>query len=306
MEYYLGIDGGGTKTRFCLADGKGKILHSYQTTGVSYRQYSIDTVRARLLEGTKQCLSPEGITVHALSAVCMGYPCYGESEAQDEVLKRHDQLLFAPVPVLVVNDVEIAWTGALDGEPGVHVVCGTGSIAFGGNAAGETARCGGWLDYFSDEGSGYWLGRKAMQLFSQQADGREGKGPLYKILYRQLGLHDDISFIDRMAQDYIPYRDRVASLQLCLLEAARAGDITAQGAYAQAVNELARLVKTLMDRLNLPRGCAVTYSGSLFKAQDWILSPFKTAVAALGGIVIPPRKEPVEGAIRLIMKEKQK
>ena len=83
MEYYLGIDGGGTKTRFCLADGKGKILHSYQTTGVSYRQYSIDTVRARLLEGTKQCLSPEGITVHALSAVCMGYPCYGESEAQD-------------------------------------------------------------------------------------------------------------------------------------------------------------------------------------------------------------------------------
>ena len=52
MEYYLGIDGGGTKTRFCLADGKGKILHSYQTTGVSYRQYSIDTVRARLLEGT--------------------------------------------------------------------------------------------------------------------------------------------------------------------------------------------------------------------------------------------------------------
>ena len=306
MEYYLGIDGGGTKTRFCLADGKGKILRSYQTIGVSYRQYTFDTICARLLEGAKQCLAPEGITVDMLSAVCVGYPCYGESEVQDNILKQHAQLLFAPAPVLVVNDVEIAWTGALDGEPGVHVVCGTGSIAFGGNAAGMTARCGGWLDYFSDEGSGYWLGRKAMKLFSQQADGREEKGPLYEILLKQLRLHDEISFIDKMAQDYIPYRERVASLQLYLLEAARAGDLTAQRAYVQAVNELARMVKALMKRLNLAKGCTVTYAGSLFKAQDWVLTPFVEAVAELGGVVIPPQREPVEGAIHLAMKERQK
>lgn len=302
MGYYLGIDGGGTKTLFCLADERGTVLSTWKTIGISYRQYSMDEVCQRLQEGTRQCLAAAGRKEAALSAVCIGYPGYGESKPQDGELERRVRTQFAPVPVILVNDVEIAWAGALNGAPGIHVVCGTGSIAYGGNQSGERARCGGWLDFFSDEGSGYWLGRKAMQIFSQQADGREKKGPLYEILRKHLKLCEDGAFIDCMAKEFIPWRDRVASLQMPLLTAAREGDETAKRAYAQAVKELVRLVKALKDRLCLPDGCSVTYSGSLFLAEDLILTPFRTAVAAIGGKVTPPEKDPVEGAVQIARK----
>ncbi len=303
VSYYLGIDGGGTKTLFHLANQQGSVLRKHRTNGISYRQYSMETVLDRITQGTAKCLAPEGLTIKDLSAVCIGYPCYGESGAQDRLFLESITKLLDPVKVIVVNDVEIAWAGALAGAPGIHVVCGTGAIAYGKNAAGDSARCGGWLDYFSDEGSGYWLGRKAMQLFSMQADGRVPKGALYGLLCDRLELKSDFDFIDLMVRDYIPYRDKVASMQMYLLQAAQAGDASAVQIYARAVQELARLVKTLMERLQLSEGCPVTYSGSLFQAEELMLKPFAEAVAAFGGRLAAPRKEPVDGAVCLAIKE---
>lgn len=305
MGCYIGIDGGGTKTLFCLADQSGKVLQSYRTTGISYRQYPMSVVIERITEGVLNCLDAQGLSMKDIEAVCIGYPCYEESETQDAELYKKLRALFYPARLILVNDVVIAWAGALGGSPGVHVVCGTGSIACGGNSAGETARCGGWLDYFSDEGSGFWLGRKAMELFSQQADGREAKGALYDIVCKRLGIKNDFEFIDLMVKDYIPYRDKVASLQLFLLEAARSGDESAKAVYVQACTELCRLVNTLKERLRLPNNFTVTYSGSLFLAEDMILEPFEKAVAAVGGKLTPPLMGPAEGAICLAMKEEQ-
>ncbi|MFR7490817.1 MAG: BadF/BadG/BcrA/BcrD ATPase family protein [[Ruminococcus] torques] len=54
-------------------------------------------------------------------------------------------------------------------------MAGTGSIAYGQNKFGTEARAGGWDDGFSDEGSCYWLGKKALELFSKESDGRVKK-----------------------------------------------------------------------------------------------------------------------------------
>ncbi len=303
MKVYLGVDGGGTKTLFHLADEQGNVLQSYKTIGISYRQYSMDAVIERLREGAEACLEAQGLCLSELSGVCIGYPCYGESEKQDKILGEKLAGLFSPSCVKVVNDVVIAWAGALNGKPGIHLVCGTGSIAYGGNELGQNMRCGGWLDFFSDEGSGYWLGRKTMQLFSQQADGRATKGRLYSILREGLQLRDDFDFIDLMAGEYIPYRDKVASLQMYLLEAAREGDLAAGEIYEKACGELLRLVQTLQIRLRLTEVFDVTYSGSLFCAEDLILRPFEKAVASIGGRLSSPEKDPVDGAVCLAIKE---
>lgn len=263
----------------------------------------MDTVLQRIKEGTEACLGAQGLLLKNLSGICIGYPCYGESKERDSALEKELEEMLSPACVKVVNDVVIAWAGALNGKPGIHVVCGTGSIAYGENDLGQSMRCGGWLDYFSDEGSGYWLGRKTMQLFSQQADGRVPKGRLYSILREGLQFMDDLDFIDIMASEYIPYRDKVASMQMYLLEAAREGDRSACEIYESACWELVRLVQSLQTRLRLSDGFKVTYSGSLFRAEDLMLEPFEKALASIGGRLSPPEKEPVDGAVCIAIKE---
>jgi len=83
----------------------------------------------------------------------MGIPCYGESEDGDIELEKEIQTAFPGIPVYITNDVEVGWAGSLGLTPGVNVVAGTGSIAFGKDESGKTARCGGWSEFFSDEGS---------------------------------------------------------------------------------------------------------------------------------------------------------
>ena len=97
----------------------------------------------------------------------------------------------------------MGWAGSLLCNPGINIVAGTGSIAFGKNAKGETARCGGWSEWFSDEGSGYWLGMKCVQMFSRQSDGRDERGPLYNIFKNQLKLTADEDIIDLFEKEYL-------------------------------------------------------------------------------------------------------
>lgn len=300
MKYYLALDGGGTKTAFALSDCCRTILSTCQTEGISYRQYPLENIAHTICTGTDTCLRLANVPKEALDGVCIGYPCYGESKQWDLRLKETVSRLF-PAKVHLVNDVVIAANGALRGEAGIHIVCGTGSIGWGQNKNGETARCGGWLDFFSDEGSGYWLGRKALELFTHEADGRAKKSALYHIIHSAFSLQDEMDFIDRMVKEVIPYRHKVASMQLFLLQAAHAGDPGAISLYCQAAEYLCAIVAALKKRLKLADGCTVTYSGSLFRAEKLLLEPFAQSVAAIGCRVCPPKGTPLDGALMLAM-----
>lgn len=299
MSIFLGIDGGGTKTRFLLASEDGQVRQEYTAQGISLRQYPLDEVVCRIDEGIRQCVDGCGVTREQIEAICIGYPCYGESRLMDAAVRKAVTSKLAPCPILFVNDVVVGWAGALQGMPGIHVVSGTGSIAYGRTEKGRQARCGGWLDFFSDEGSAYWLGRQAMGLFCKEADGRADRGALYDIVHQKFPMEDDMEFVDIMARDYIPYRHMVASFQLILLEAAHAGDLNAQRLYETAVEELVGLVCGARDALELTGGFKVSFSGSLFLERELILGPFCRAVSSVGGTVVPPAQSPVEGAVLL-------
>ena len=78
-------------------------------------------------------------------------PCYGENPANDREIVRLLTDALTPVPVYVVNDGEVGWAGSLACGEGIHIVSGTGSIAFGRGCDKEFARCGGWVEFFGDE-----------------------------------------------------------------------------------------------------------------------------------------------------------
>ncbi len=298
-QYILGIDGGGTKTAFELADLFGKPVSTHSGTGISYRQHGYEKVLSTITEGRERCLAAAKASPEDVLAVCVGLPCYGEYPENDKEIVPMIRERLAPARMLVVNDTEVAWAGSLACRPGINVVAGTGSIAFAQNAQNETGRCGGWSSVYGDEGSAYWAGIKTMELFMKEADGRKPKGACYTVVCEALSLSDDIAFVALMSEQYLPYRDKVAAMQLLLEKAALAGDEAAKAVYLAAAEELALLVDGLRGRLAFPEGFLVSYSGGMFKAGDLILPAFIKRVQAMGGKVLPPAHTPVHGAVLL-------
>ena len=175
------------------------------------------------------------------------------------------------------NDVEAGWAGSLACRPGINIVAGTGAIGFGRDKDGNSARASGWGYFMGDEGSGYWLGKKLISLFTKQADGREPKTPLYEIVRNTYNLEKDFDFIDVIYEDMEMKRDQVAKLALLLDKAIEQGDKKAEELFEKAAYEHSLTVKAIIDKLNLTKDdeLLVSYSGGVFKAGKYILKPFK-------------------------------
>lgn len=302
MKYFLGIDGGGTKTEFLLADEDGRCIAQVRKPGCSYKEIGVTSVAGLLEEGTKECLEEGGIPLEGLSGAAIGIPCYGEIKNADETVSQLLRKKFAGIHLCITNDAEVGWAGSLALHPGINVVAGTGSIAFGKNAAGISMRSGGWSEFYGDEGSCYWLGRRTMELFSKQADGRRKKGALYRLVMEKLQLKHDMDFIELMDHSYIRNRSRVASLQKILLEAARQGDNGAVSLYEEAAEELGLLVGCIAGRLWKEEKVPVSYSGGLFHAEEFVLPAFMHIVEKSNGVLQHPIFSPVKGAVLLAMK----
>lgn len=300
MKFFLGIDGGGTKTAFCLIDEFGKTIASYTTNGSSYREIGIDGVCEILSNGLTAILAISRVEKTDLLAAAFGAPCFGEDSILDEKLNTRVQELFYPTPIKVVNDVEIAAFGALASRPGIHIVSGTGSIAFGRDVNGNTKRCGGWDETFSDEGSCFWLGLRAISLFSKQADGRLPRAALYSIFQEHFSLKSDMDLIQIVHNELLLERSRIASLQMLLLQAAEQGDPSAVKAYKDAITELVLLIKGVRSSLpKLPSPCLVSYSGGLFNIGTRILSPFNAQLKKIDCALVKPAVQPWQGAALL-------
>ena len=297
MEYVIGVDGGGTKTAFALANANGEILTKTVLPSISYREHGLEAVAQRVREGIAQVLGERSLQdVHR---VVIGAPGYGENHEGDRLLDQTLRQLLPQTPFTLVNDAEIACWGALSGKPGINVVAGTGSIAFGVDITGRTARSGGWSEQFSDEGSCYWLGRQAMGLFCKEADGRAKKDALYEILFRALKLKEDMDFIQIMEREYLPQRSRTAALQQYLLEAALAGDVSARQLYARAAEELCELAMGVRGQLSFENTVPISVTGGLLHSGALVEMPLRELLAAQGMAYVPCEGEPLQGAVLL-------
>jgi len=301
LQYYVGVDGGGTKTAICASSPDSPELFSVITDSASWREYGIETV-VRNIRNVIGSLPIGG--KGSIAGIVTGLPYFGESEDGDRELKRAVHEAFPGVPVYLTNDVEVGWAGSLGLKPGINVVAGTGAIAFGKDESGKIARSGGWSEFFGDEGSCYWMGRKVMEIFSKQSDLRMPRDHLYTIVREELGLTSDFGFIDLMHGEFITNRDRVAELQLLAKRAALAGSPSAIALYYQAAGELCLLVTAIREQLNFTeRPFLVSYSGGLFKTGELVLAQFSRGVSNAGGKLASPKHEPVCGALLLAYKQ---
>jgi len=300
MKWFIGIDGGGTKTSFAIGKNIGDPVQTLTRGGCSYLEIGIPGVIELLQEGIHDLLLSAEVRREACAGCCIGLPCYGENKEIDQQITRLLQEVLSPIPLKIVNDSIVGWAGSLECQEGIHLVAGTGSMAVGRGADGSFARSGGWTEFFGDEGSCYWIGREAMKLFSQESDGRLPKGALYEIVKNYYSLHEDFDFIEKVLDTIAPHRDQVAAFQRIALEAALAGDYAVQTLYRQAAEELASIVVGVKTQLSWSGDkIKVSYYGGLFHAGDLVLKPLTYHLAAHGCTLQKPLHSATEGALLL-------
>jgi len=307
MAYFLGIDGGGTRTTAWLADASGRLLARAVTGPTNPLKVGFAASERELLRAARAALrqarlkpvvtGPAGSRpVPTLEAICVGLA----GVDRPPVYRRLFAWLRRAVPArfhLLTSDAAIALRAAIGDSPGVIVVSGTGSIAYGRDDRGRVLRSGGWGVPFDDAGSGYDLGYKAIVAALRDYDGR---GPYTQLSakVRQALKLPDITLV--VLKALTP--QEIAGLFPLVLEAARRRDSVAQRLCEEAGRDLADLAVALLKRLGwLRRVVPVVCAGGVFHASTRIRRSFARHLRrhAPAARVLLLRHPPVEGSLAL-------
>ncbi|MCI8543457.1 N-acetylglucosamine kinase [Acetatifactor aquisgranensis] len=303
--YYLGVDCGGTKSAFLLGDKNGKIYARYRSGGCIIMDARKEGLKETLEEGLRAVCGQAGIGKERIACMGLGISCYGEGEGTEEETWEACREVLSPDRVVCQCDTYVGWAGSLLFRPGINIISGTGAIAFGVNKEGKTARSSGWGAGY-DEGSCTWHGRKLVEAYTRQADGRMERTRLYEMFRKYFGIKgDDVHFVTPLNRKIVQ-AGKFAELQRLLKEVYESGDPVARSIYEEGARELWMSVESVAKKLGLTDSdFSVSYSGGLFKSGDCILKPFGRLVEAGGGKLVLPRQEPDVGALMMAIKEKE-
>jgi N-acetylglucosamine kinase-like BadF-type ATPase len=298
VAIYLGIDGGGSKTTCAIGD-ESSLLGTGTAGGSNVIRVGEAQAREAFQAAIRQACAVANVAASDVKKACVGVA--GAARAEISELVRRLVAEIVPCEIEVVGDMVIALEAAFGAGPGVVTVAGTGSIAYGRDAKGQTARAGGWGFAVSDEGSGHWIGRSAVAASLRAHDERESTQLLSSIMKAwRLNSLDEVV----LAANGSPLPD-FAALLPTVLAAADAGDALARSVLTQAAAELASLAKIVVERLfaeapTIP----VAMSGGVFRSSALVRQVFYNSLrseyphAAVNATVI----EPVRGALELARK----
>jgi glucosamine kinase len=260
--------------------------------------------RSSLHQAIDQACAAAGIVPAELANSCIG----AAGAAREEGARKLQSILAEklPAPFQLVGDMEIALHAAFGNSPGVIVIAGTGSIAYGRGSQGNTARAGGWGFSISDEGSAHWIGRQAVTAVLRAADQDPTNVADAKAdsLFREMASLWSVSTLHELAAA-ANSTPNFATLFPAVLAAANAGDATAQQVLTQASAELARLASLVLHRLFPQTKAASSPSlamvGGVFRHSPLIREQFSSLVrTACAPVNINPEVvKPVQGALQM-------
>jgi N-acetylglucosamine kinase-like BadF-type ATPase len=311
MPFFLGIDGGGTRTTAWLADERGRVLGRGAAGPSNPLKVGFPSCQREILRAAK-CAVASSYRRRAaklvrrykaavtLDAVVVGLAGVDRRPVHRKIfawLRRH-----APARRhLLTSDAAITLQAALGGSPGVIVISGTGSIAFARSKEprrnGRLLRAGGWGTLYDDAGSGYDLGRQAIAAALRDLDGRRPRTELRQRICTALRLKCITQVILKPLDP-----QQIAALFPLVLESARRGDPVARRLLEGAGQNLAELALALLRRLRWTRRAVpVVCAGGVFRTSPEVLGSFIRHVRrhAPRARVRLLRREPVEGALDL-------
>jgi glucosamine kinase len=275
MALYMGIDAGGTKTDCAISNGATLLGES---TGKSCKVAQVGEQQARLALRDVILLTCEAGNVSPceIEQVCIGIS--GASVPGNAAWVQNVIQEIIAGKVRVIGDHVVAHRAAFGDCPGVLVIAGTGSIAYGTNERGESARAGGWGAIVSDQGSAFWIGREAVAAALRDYDLGSKNGMLTAIAESwKASVPDEVVRIANSGE-----KARFAELAASIAEAAGRGNADAQAIIQGAGKELAALAGIVIARL-WPKGgvVRVALSGGVLQGSSHVRQAFQQALRAV-------------------------
>ena len=300
----IGVDGGGTKTRVVVADEKGQWIGDVEGPGSAVRpgqaEHSADVIATLVVDALRSC----EMTHVVPKVLCVGVAGVGrdpERQALWQALVSRD----LAEEIVVHADASVALDDAFGDGPGVLLIAGTGSVAFGRGPTGTLDRAGGWGPVFGDEGGGAWIGRRALSVVSAASDGREPETALTGAILTAAQV-DSVDALIAWAASATPAT--LASLAPVVQRTAEAGDLRANAIITLATEELVLHVRALARRLFGDERAALTVAlagglmakGSVLRRR--VEHRLKSAVpgAQIRSEEVNPARGAVRGALRYL------
>src|SRR5579885_834496 len=240
--YYLGVDGGGSKTLAVIVNERGEEVGRGLADGANYNTVGLEAAVQHIYTAVEQAMHAAKCRL-PLRKAWLGLAGI-DRQADHDLLLPH--LCGLAERVRLTNDGELLLAG-LENAVGVVLISGTGSIALGRDADGRRARSGGWGHILGDEGSGYSIAQQALQAVVRASDGRGPQTALRERILQAWNLRDTDELIGEVYGE--PEKAKIASLSSWVMLTARAGDQVAAAILQQAARELALAVHAVCQKL---------------------------------------------------------
>ena len=295
MRLFLGVDGGQSGTLAMIGDQTGRVVGAgeggpcnHAAAGEGRRK-----LERAVTESVGAACAQAGLDAKLVSFEAA---CFGMSGGPDDKCEILAGIL-RTARLIVTNDAVIALAGATATGQGIITIAGTGSIAFGRNAAGQSARAGGWGYIFGDEGGGFDIARQALRAALRMEEGWGPPTSLREILLAETGAIDVNQLLHGFYTDEWP-RARVAKLARLVDAAAMESDAVAAQILRGAAQQLAILTAAVRGQLwSAGVVLDVAYVGGVFESA-LLLEHFRTLIELEEGVHCgPPLHGPAEGAL---------
>ena len=268
MKYFIGIDGGGTKTKCVLTGDLFNILQTAKSNAANPLAVGFEESAECLFGLVVNVTEKENIKLDTIESFGIGLAGVGRIEnkkrLQKILLKKFSSVKDIFHKIKIFTDAEIALEGSFIGKAGAILIAGTGSIIYGKDERGKIFRAGGLGKIIGDEGSGYSIGKRGLTEAAKYFDGRGKETLLVKKIGRQFGIHDSKQLINKI---YTGNFD-IASTAKLVIDCADEGDDACKNILDQESDELIFHILALINKMNV-NDIDLCLSGSLLTNTNY-------------------------------------
>ena len=298
MSVFVGVDGGGTRTRAVVVDGSGAELARAEADGAVVTAHAPVDAADAVAHAVTDAVRKAGASL-PVDGLWAGLAGAGPPPARAAVTRELEERELA-VHLVVGTDVEAAFHDAFADGPGILLIAGTGSVVWARDAHGAEHRVGGWGHLLGDEGSGYAIGLEALRAVARSADGRRPPTALSREVMEQFELesvHDLVGWAERTS------KREIASLAPMVAQTAEEMDEAAAAIVQHAVDALRIHLEAALAAVgaaaHVDRAPEVILWGGLVAPGGPLEERVRNTLAAMAIVPVTRRVDPAMGAARL-------
>ncbi len=301
MNYFIGIDGGGTKTKAVLVDENLNIINEGIGGPSNFLIFDINTVANSIIELLTTLTNKANISLSNIQSILIGTAGAGRRDdterLENTLLKKAKEINVTINNFRVESDARIALEGAFAGKPGSILIAGTGSIMFGKDLHGSIHRVGGFGRILGDEGSGFHIGQAGLNAVAKSFDGRNNGTLLTQLLKDNFNISNSVQLINEVYKNNFDI-PKVAPL---VIEAAEKNDLICKSILDAEIDELVEHILAMKEKID-EDVLSISLIGGTITTDNFYANLFRARVKEIPNVKIVDAELPPEIGAALMAK----